>query len=102
MEFRNFIQKAKTVKDGEEIWLSDKTFNNLAREAEEIRISEQGYLELRNDKLRIQISMRNQLFSGDLLYFAEVMNASEHANYTGIKESCYFTHPEKAKKAIIL
>lgn len=103
MELKNFIETAKTIEEGKEIWLSDKTFNDLVGETEEIRINEAGYLELRHGKIRIQISMKGKLCSEtDGTSYAEVISIAEHASYTGFKAKDIFLRPKKAKAAKIL
>lgn len=103
MKFEDFIEKAKTVKEGKEIWISNPTLNQLMKESEEIRINQDGYLELRHYNTRIQISMKGPLHSTkNGVAYAEIINMAEYADYTGLKKKDYFKRPEKVKDIIIL
>lgn len=100
MELKDFIAAAKTTEEGKEIWLSNKTFNELTSEAEKIRINEAGYLELRYTNVVVQVSMESKLSwdNGRGVSYVEVVSITEHANYTGLKVKDIFMRPTKNVK----
>lgn len=102
MKFENFIGETKKTGGDKAVWLSNDTFNDISEESEKIRINKDGQLELCYRDVIVQLSISNKLYADGKLYFAEVMNVSEYANYTGLKKNDIFTCPEDAENVIIL
>ncbi len=93
MKLKDFIEYAKKGRKGEEIWISNENFNRFVKEADEIRINEQGYLVLKYKNIKIQISLKNKYLEN---CFAEVKEIAEYEVYNNVftkKKKVIFTYP---------
>ena len=98
MKFDDFIKNASIIGKGEEIWLTNETFNELTKQAEKIRLNENGDIELYFDRIKVQISIINKLYAEGNTYFAEVKGILKCLPYTNIKKEDMFLSPKKQPK----
>ena len=75
MRFDNLISKVKMLGKEREVWLTNETFNRLAKQ--KIRLNRKGNLIIYSENFEIEISIEEEFVSNGLTSFARVERVTE-------------------------
>lgn len=88
MKFENFIEMVKSRK-GENVCIAIAELNELIDDSK-VRISDEGYIELKHKEIKAQISLDNECG----ICIAQIKEVAEYDKYTHIKKSDIFVSPK--------
>lgn len=90
MEFKSFIEMVKSRK-GESVCMPVDELNKLIKNSEEVRITDEGDIELKYKDTRAKISLNN----GPGICISEVKEVANYDPYTKLKKENIYISPKK-------
>lgn len=103
MKLEKLIATVKTLEKAAELWLTEKSFHELVKEAEKLMVLEVGHLTLRYESIEIKISLNEEMTSlAGPKYRIKIQSIWEIEKYTHFKKRELFNSPDNSSRNFIL